>query len=777
MLEPFNYENNKTEEQELDFKAMYFIVLHYKKSILFIIFIVTFMAFIQAYLTHNTYKSTALIKLESARYNSYKDDLVTNAMGNTDNNNIDDEIATLKTRVIAQKSLENLNIGVRYYSQSLFKKHELYKDAPFVVTLKSLSPKVNNLEIQLKPIDNKTFTLLIEPSLMDKIYDSIRHIFTTSHPENDAIDYNEVHHYGKSIETPWFHIKIQKVLQLEDKTYSFTLNTNESMGWFVHSGLSAALHTKFGNFITLKFIDSVPTRAKEILESVIHAYIEDNVELKTKSIQRKIHFIDMQLSAMNETLKSSANKLQSYKITNLDVDLNSSTHQSSTKLSVLESELYELSLKTDIMENMINYLNTHNDISSLDPFSAKQVSPAVAAILNDIHKDSVERMGLSAKFTLKYPGVIKLSNRIKFNKKRLHEIIESTLQSLNTRKDTIKEGISIRKNALKTLPMQEQQLEQLTRNFKVNEKIYAFLLQKRAEIAITESSIVSDIRILENPMVSYSLVSPNRKMILIIGLFLGIFLALGLSFLRDFIDNTIKTIDDIEKRSDLPIYGGLPLNDNKNSSKNSYEEAIRVLWNNIEFSHIESASKIITFTSSISGEGKTLITSKLGNVIAQGDKSVIILDLDMRKSNQHTNYNLSNTKGMSTLLTHKHTLQEVIQKTSHENLHIITGGPTPPNPTELIMSKMLERVIEKLTQRYDYILIDSPPIGLVADATKLMYLSDLTLVVFKAHTSKKDFIKNIMRLTQDPKIHKGIILNAMSQEDKYGYGYGYGYGY
>ncbi len=772
IIEPFNYENKKNEEQELDFKAMYLIVLNYKKSILFIIFIFTFMAFIQAYFTHNTYKSTALIKLESARYNSYKDDLVTNAMGNTDNTNIDDEIATLKTRVIAQKSLENLNIGVRYYSQSLFKKHELYKDAPFVVTLKSLSQKAYNLEIELKPIDSKTFTLLIEPSFLDKVYDGIRHFFIDSHPENDTIAYKKKYHYGESIETPWFLIKIQKVHQFEDKTYSFTLNKNESMGWLVHRGLSAALHTKYGNFITLKFIDSVPTRAKEVLESVIHAYIKDNVELKTKSIQRKIHFIDMQLSAMNETLKSSANKLQSYKITNLDVDLNTSTHQSSTKLSVLESELYSLSLKTDIMENMLNYLDTHNDISSLDPYSAKQVSPAVSSILNDIHTDNVERMGLSAKFTLMHPSVIKLTNRIKFNKKRLHEIINSTLQSLNTQKETIREGIRIRKNALKTLPMQEQQLEQLTRNFKVNEKIYAFLLQKRAEIAITESSIVSDIRILENPIVSYSPISPNRKMIISIGLLLGILLALALSFLRDFIDNTIKKIEDIEKRTDIPIYGGLPLYD-KNGSKNHYEEAIRVLWNNIEFSNIESESKIITFTSSISGEGKTLTTSELGNIIAQGDKSVIILDLDMRKSDQHTNYNLSNTKGMSTLLTHKYTLQEVIQKTSCENLHIITGGPTPPNPTELIMSKLLEDIIAKLKKKYDYILIDSPPIGLVADATKLMYLSDLTLIVFKAHISKKDFIKNIMRLTQDPKIHKGIILNALVQEDNYGYGYGY----
>ncbi len=774
LAEPFNYENKKTEEQALDFKAMYLIVLHYKKSILFIIFIVTFMAFLQAYFTQNIYKSSALIKLESARYNSYKDDLVTNAMGNTDNNNIDDEIATLKTRVIAQKSLENLNIGVRYYSQSLFKEDELYKDSPFVVTLKSLAPKAHMLKIMLKPIDNKTFMLLIKPSFIDKIYDNLRHFFTDSHPENDAIDYHEVYHYGKSIETPWFHIKIQKVLQFKDKTYYFTLNKTESMGWLVHRGLSAALHTKFGNFITLKFIDSVPTRAKEILESVIHAYIQDNVELKTKSIQRKIHFIDMQLSAMDKTLKSSANKLQSYKITNLDVDLNTSTHQSSTKLSILEGELYELNLKTDIMENMINYLNTHNDISSLDPYSAKQVSPAVASILNDIHQDSVERMGFSARLTLMHPRIIILSNRIKFNKKRLREIINSTLHSLNTQKNTIKEGIRIRKNALKTLPMQEQKLEQLTRNFKVNEKIYAFLLQKRAEIAITESSIVSDIRVLENPIVSYSPISPNRKMIISIGLLLGIFLALALSFLRDFIDNTIKKIEDIEKRTDIPIYGGLPLYD-KNSSKNHYEEAIRVLWNNIEFSNIESESKIITFTSSISGEGKTLTTSELGNIIAQGDQSVIILDLDMRKSDQHTNYNLSNTKGMSTLLTHKYTLQEVIQKTSCENLHIITGGPTPPNPTELIMSKMLEGIIAKLKEQYDYILIDSPPIGLVADATKLIYLSDLTLIVFKAHISKKDFIKNIMRLTQDPKIHKGIILNALVQEDNYGYGYGYGY--
>ncbi|MEA1953641.1 MAG: polysaccharide biosynthesis tyrosine autokinase [Campylobacterota bacterium] len=774
-MKEFDYKQNSHNnvEDEIDFKALFSIILHYKKSILFIILMTTIMAFFQAYFMNNIYQSSALIKIVSAKYNTYKDDLVTDAMGHTDNN-IDDEIAVLKTRVIAQKSLQNVNIGVRYYTTQWFKKRELYKDSPFVVTVASMTHKAHSMEFILTPIDNKTFTLSIEPSLKRKFLSELRSFFAKSDNEH-LVYYHKTHHFGESIETPWFKIKIQKVLQFDENSYAFTLRENASMGWFIQNGLSAALHTKYGNFIALKFIDTVPTRAKEILESVTHTYINDNIKLKTESIQKKIHFINMQLDAINKTLSGSAEELQKYKITNIDARLNASTHDTSTKLGELENELYEISLKTDILDNMFNYLRTHHDIAGIDPYSATLASPSVGNLIQEIHTNSIERTGLMARFTLIHPEVTILTNRIEFSTKRLKDTIVSTLESLNVRKIALKKTIYNRKTMLKKLPKEEQELEQLTRNFLVNENIYAFLLQKRAEIAITESSIVSDIRILEEPIISNSPIGTSPKTIIFIGFILGVILALAIAFIRDFINNTIKTIYDIEKLTDVPIYGALPQFENSKITDH-YKESINTLWSNIEFSYIEGNSKVITFTSSVSGEGKTLTVSELAKSISGRNKSVIILDLDMRKSAQHKNYSLPNTKGMSTLLTRKHTLQEVIQDTSYENLHIITGGPRPPNPAELIMSKMLEPVIEKLKERYDYILIDAPPIGLVADARKLMRFSSLTLILFKAHLSKKAYVQNIIRTTNDPKIHKGIVLNGTTKEsNSYGYGYGYGY--
>ncbi len=772
-----NHHINLNDEDEIDIKEIFSIVLNYKKSILTMVILGTFLAFLKAYFSPNIYQSTALVKVTSEGYTSYKGDLVTRAMAGTQSN-IDDEIVIFKTHHITDKALKNLNIGIRYYITKSFKRYELYKDSPFVVSIESMDAEAHRMYFKLTPLDKKTFRLTIEqPPLKTRVVNKIRSLLSRSDLKEKKISYSEIHPFGQIIETPWFTINIQKIHQFYEKDYFFTLNKNAFMGEFVQNGLSASLHTEYGNFIELKFTDTVPIRAKEILEAITHTYIEQNLKLKSESIEKKLYFIDIQLNAINETLKGSAEKLQSYKATNIIVDLDTKARIESTKLSTLESELYQINVQKDVLENILNYIHTHKDIKGIDPDSALQASPVVGNIIAKIQKDRVRYSTLLSNYTEVHPNVIEVTKRLNFMKKSLKETIINNLATLTKQKLSLKKSIDKHKNLLKTLPAQEQKLEQLTRNFMVNEGIYSFLLQKRAEIAIAESSVVANAHIFEEAEVDLLPIAPKRALIILVGVILSLILGISVAFLRDFLDNTVKTIEDIEKLTDIPIYGGIPLLRSK-KDQHHYDEAMRMLWTNLEFSYtMKKESKLITFTSSVSGEGKTLTVSELGNMLAKSNKSVIILDLDMRKSSQHQKYNLSNNLGMSTLLTYKHTLKEVIRDTEYENLKIITGGPTPPNPTELIMSDILESVITELRGEYDYILIDSPPIGLVADAMKIMHMSDITLILFRSNVSKKDFIRNITRLTKDPKIHTGIILNGIKVGKDYGYGYGYGYGY
>jgi capsular exopolysaccharide synthesis family protein len=377
-------------------------------------------------------------------------------------------------------------------------------------------------------------------------------------------------------------------------------------------------------------------------------------------------------------------------------------------------------------------------------------------------------------YTKAHPLVRQIAAELDILKTSLRESTLSSFKALKKRKVALENLIQEHESTLQHLPKQEQKLEQLTRNFMVNEKIYSFLLQKRAEIAIAESSIVSDTRIIETADTPREAIKPKRKLIILVGTILGLILGIAFAFLRNFLDNTIKTVEDIERLTDMPIYAALPYLKPIVTDKH-HREAIRVLWSNLELSQKKRDTNIITFTSTISGEGKTFTIAQLADVIAQSNKSVIILDLDMRKATLHQLYELSNTVGMSTLLAKRNTLKEVISKTKQENLHLITSGPTPPNPTSLIISDLLVSIIEARTKHYDYILIDSPPVGLVADAMKLMRISDVTLLMLRANYSKKEFIQNLHRLTGDTQITPGIVFNGMKEEEGYGYGYGYGY--
>ncbi len=768
--------NSNETDDIIDMRDTLNTLLYYKKSIIIVILLFTLIASFRAYFSPNIYQSNALVKIGSNQYKNYKDDIGTRAMGKSEQN-IDDEIVVFQTRDIADKSLEHINIGIRYYTTKTFKQVELYKSSPFIVNIKSLKHKANGLRINLYPIDKENFKLTIELPFETKITNAIRSFLSPLIKPKNYITYNKIHAFAKEIETPWFTITIEKKYQLKNNNYYFTMMPNRSMGGFIQGGISASLHAEFGNFIKLKFIDTVPLRSKDILETVINTYVTQSLDFKFKSIKNKLSYVDKQLKSINNNFKGSKEELENYRASNILINLSEKASMESHRLSNMESELYKANIQIGKLKDISKHLKIHNDIDGIDLNSLGQAGSIIRDTIMKIHESRLKRSGMFAYYGKEHPKIIHMNRQLDFMTKTLYETITNSLHTLNMSKISLKEKIEKSRIILKSFPKQEQELEQLSRNFMINEKIYSFLLQKRAEISIAESEIVSDVSIAERPMTPRGSIKPKPALVVLTGLMIGLMLGIMQAFVRSFFDNTIKTIEDIEKLTDIPIYGSTPLINKKKDNTKHYEESMRVIFNNLEFIHIKDKSQLITFTSVIASEGKTFTISRLANMIAAHGKSVIVLDLDMRKATLHKIYNLPNKVGMSTLLSNKNTLVECIQNTSLENLKIITSGPRHPNPTNLIMSNKLETVIATLMKQYDYILLDSPPIGLVADAMKIMRMSDLTLFVIRSNISKKDFIKTAERFTKDAKINSGIILNAIELKKYYGYMYGYGYEY
>lgn len=260
---------------------------------------------------------------------------------------------------------------------------------------------------------------------------------------------------------------------------------------------------------------------------------------------------------------------------------------------------------------------------------------------------------------------------------------------------------------------------------------------------------------------------------------LGVIVGLAYAFIREFFNNTIKNTEEIERFSSIPIYGVIPFNKN-NKTSNIFSEAFRSIRTNLQFLPQNQASRIICVTSSVSGEGKTTISAKLGEIISQTNKKVVILDLDLRKASVHKEFDLPNNIGISNYLTGQNSLYDVTKKTSNDKLDVITTGTLPPNPSELILTDNMKNMLEELKNLYDYIIIDTPPVGLVTDALILMNFADITFTVVRANYTRKEFIRNLDRLAKEHSHnHVGMILNGVDIGEKYGYGYGvsYGYGY
>jgi capsular exopolysaccharide synthesis family protein len=334
----------------------------------------------------------------------------------------------------------------------------------------------------------------------------------------------------------------------------------------------------------------------------------------------------------------------------------------------------------------------------------------------------------------------------------------------------------------------EIEYSRLQRLFTINENFYYQLIQKKAEYMISQAGYVSDNTILERANIPKDPVSPSKKNVLIIVTIISLFISFIIVLIRYLFYNKISTIQEISNFTDIPVIGAIPLHNNKSqhsqllvhkSPKSVLAESFRNIRSNMEFLTDSDKPKVITISSTVSGEGKTFVAINLGGILAMTNKKVVLIDLDLRKPKLHNSFKTENTKGISTILIKKHTIEECLNDTEIDNLKVITSGPVPPNPSELVLTKNYLELLADLKKRFDFIIIDTPPVGIVTDAIRSYQNSDYSLYIARAGRSPRTFISYINKL-HDSKIvnNLNLVLNGVEESaGKYGYGYGYNYGY
>ena len=770
---------NQIQNNEIDLKEVFKTIFRYKFSIIFITLLFMIGSVIFAYLKPNIYSASSTIELvEDNKQALDSADFMLQAFDGG-SANVDNEIEVIKSRFLAQKAFAYLNLKTRYFTTRNYRVLELYKDSPFVVTSSFIDDLAYGKEFILTPIDDETFNLKIKAISPYNMIGLLKTAGLIDIEPSDKVFYNKIHRYNETINSEFFTINIKKLHTISNKEYSFYFMTNIQLFDQFKENISVAQLSPKATIIKLTYQDQSSLRAKELLDAIHKAYTNQEIEYKTKEANLTLSFIDRQLDSINARLKKSETKLEIFKEENNVIGLGEQAINTTQQLTDYEAKLEQIETELNILTNLNQYIKTNQDLTGLTIGAVNFADPALGTLVTNLQEQATNKSTLLVDFTELHPDVLKASQNISRLKRSIKTALSNNIRQLSSRRGSMKKVIAKFNRSISTLPKQEKELSRLTRHFGIDEKIYSFLLEKKAETAILQSSTISNSRLLDSAIEIEIPIKPKRALIVLVGIILGIIFGLVWAFFREFKNNTVKNSDEIEKITSIPIYGIIPRTKNKKTLKLA-KEAYRAIRTNLQFLPNHTSSQIISITSSVSGEGKTTISANLAKVLGQANKKVVILDLDLRKSSLHNEFNIPNNIGISNYLTYQNTLEEVTIHIEDTNVHVITTGTLPPNPSELILTDRMKDMIAILKEQYDYVILDTPPVGLVTDALILMNYSDIVLLITRASYTRKEFVKNLNRLTQEHNQHTfGLILNSVEIGEKYGYGYGssYGYGY
>ncbi|GIV27210.1 MAG: sugar transporter [Bacteroidia bacterium] len=729
------------------------------------------------------YQSQSVIQIVNSEANQI---LQINPVNSEGSNKVSEAIEQIRSKTFLERIVDILNLQITYYNEGTFKNHELYKNSPYFVDVNIKQDNIYEKKIYVKFNDDfKSGYILIEfaEGSLEKIPFTINNWMKHSLLDF-IIRFNEKRDFKS----------IQQDLEKNLNTF-FVVHSKDAMATYLQKKLEVKPLNDLAQTISIAIKDVNPQKTTDIVNTIAEEYLNYDVERKSESSKNILNFINSQLSIVYEELKNSETKLNEFKKQKniITPSEHSALNTSQSQIySSVQEQLLQIELNERLLDEILNNIQNQKNIDLYQLISlanGTSYEESIRNITNNIQKLLLEKENLLYQVTPNSEQIKILNYQIENQKKILIETLYALKQKYRTQYRNLLE----RKNEVKTevYPNSENEIEltRLTRIYSINEKYYTLLLEKKTEYSISKAGFVSQNIILEKAY-SAQFVSPSKKSSITLGALSAFLLSFLLVFFKYVTNDVIYSLSNITKatNANVSILGIIPMHKKKldvsqlvvdKNSKSIIAEAFRSLRSNMQFIDNSPGPKIVALTSTISGEGKTFVAVNLAGILEFAGKKVIILDLDMRKPKVDKAFGLSNEKGMSTLLSGIHSIDECIQQGPLPNLKIITAGPLPPNPSELVLSERTFSILEELKKKYDYIILDNPPIGLVSDATPILQKADIPIYVFRANYSKMNFVQIYDRLKNENKITKlSVVLNSVEiKKNTYGYNYGYGYGY
>ena len=672
---------------------------------------------------------------------------------------VDNETHILKTRFLMEQVVRELQLNIIYSKKIGIGTREIYQ-SPFRVNITKSVDTIITTKLTINKIPNNKLRV-------------------------SAIGFEKDLNWNES-----FTIKNLGTLQLiqnpgtamNDGDYFTTISSIDERTTALINDMVIGATNKQESIIDLGLTYPLPKKGEDILNALINKYTQSNLIDKNNIADSTYKFITERLSILSGELGDVENKVSDFKRDNRLADMSEQSKLLVQNTGEFTTELAKAETQVSILNDLEIYLKDNTKNKRVFPTSLLPSDMVFSSMMEQYNLLLIEREKQLLSVTETSPFIQNIDSQIAGLRAGILANITSTKNTFVLTRNKLRSQLNAAEGQIGGVPQIEKNYLKLARNQQIKQELYIFLMQKAEETAISKTSNTSIAKVIDPPKASFYPISPQKTIIYLVALVIGLIIPLVLILGGDLISTTIKTKDDIIAATNVPVIGEISHNkgtDNMivaNQGRSAISEQFRALRTNLSFYLKEKDQKVILLTSSMSGEGKSFTAINLGNILALTGKKVLLMELDLRKPGLSSKLDIPNTIGFSNFTIDSTILVDDLIKplAINANLFIMSSGPLPPNPAETLMSDRIESLFDKLKAQFDYIIMDAPPIGVVTDAQLLSKYADMTIYLVRQKVTTKEQLKIVHDLYRSQKIKNlGIVVNDIVSKT-YGYGYGYG---
>ena len=680
------------------------------------------------------------------------------------NKNIGNEMVILRSKNLMKRVFSELNLNTSYFVEGKFQNVEVFQDdLPISLVINSLDSSAFGKSIKIRFMDDNNFGLIE--------YDNLGEEIRSNHKFGQIIK--------KSFAT--FTVVASSDVQFSNDIivqFHDASKFAESYG----QKLSIGLESDEANVLRLGLTDVIPQRSILILNKLVEVYNNETIEDKNQVELNSINFLDERIAFLSTELSDVEKDVEQYKRQNQLTDVGSNAQIYLQTASDYNKQLGSYELQLDIINSLEEYVG--QDELKLVPSSLNISDPTLNSLIGKYNELQLERQRMLRTIQPSSALILNIEDQLSNLRTNIQENLRNIKNGLIITRDNLKLSSSQFQSKIRQVPSIERDLLEINRQQSIKQEIYLYLLQKREEAGLTLASTSAHSRIIDPAASSGYPINGNKKSsIYLAAVLLGFFVPFGIIYLNDFLNDKVTDRRDVERMTDMPILGEVFNGENKSTlqitegNHSVIAETFRLVRANLHFASLGKANKVILVTSSFSGEGKTFFSINIASSLAISGKNVVVLGFDLRRPNLFNHLGLKSRKGITDYLVSKDIPVDslLVPINGVTGLFAISAGTAPPNPAELMMSPKVKTLIQELKRKFDYIIIDSCPVGQVADTFNIAPFADSSLYVIRYNYSKKSKLHLIQDIYLNNKLnHPMIVLNDAKLKNGQGFGYGYG---